>query len=119
RFRGNSTFRNYRFTAVRNVFSGFIRFSKDVVFDNNGFQSDFSSGCSLSNTGDASRVVFRGDTIFKNSYCEGAALWNLGGTAKFYGKAFFNENNRLDTTATYNIDRDLGGAVVVSGGALT
>lgn len=38
---------------------------------------------------------------------------------RFYGKAYFNNNSRDKTTFDYNLDGNLGGAVVVSGGTMT
>ncbi|CAN0327217.1 unnamed protein product [Ectocarpus sp. 6 AP-2014] len=119
KFRGDATFRNNRFHAIQNIFSGYIRFSKDVLFDGNSYENDNIGSCSLSCIDEESRIVVRGDAVFQNHNCPGVALWQLYGTTKFYGKAYFNNNSRDKTTFDYNMDGNLGGAVVVSGGTMT
>ncbi|CAM9113362.1 unnamed protein product [Ectocarpus sp. 8 AP-2014] len=123
KFRGDATFRNNRFHAIQNIFSGYIRFSKDILFDGNSYENDNISGCSLSCIDEESRIVVRGDAVFQNHNCPGVALWQLYGTTKFsrrfYGKAYFNNNSRDKTMFDYNMDGNLGGAVVVSGGTMT
>ncbi|CAN0069892.1 unnamed protein product [Scytosiphon promiscuus] len=92
KFRGDATFKNHRYLAVQNEESGYFRFSKTVVFDNNAYNFDGAWGCSAANRGADAKIVFRGDVEFKNNDCgEGVALYNEG-TTNFYGKAYFNDN---------------------------